>query len=200
MLRAIIMSSEDELAGSLTARLGEIDGLYVACHLRGYAVGVELMRIVRAVAPHVMFVGMHSRELALETTSQIYASFPNVQVVAIDRQRDRAVPLNLARAGARNSVSRSLVLEEMRTALSRVESVFDNSRSYARQVYARLPGKAGHDGPALGVNASIALAVFFGIDALPAAFELNQSFLLKRTERYLVMDAYRKASVVDEKF
>ena len=79
--------------------------VHVTRDLDHYPNSLELLRFLRAHGPHVVFVGVESIAKTFEIVREIERQTPGVQMVAIGRQCDPHVLLDLMRIGIREFAS-----------------------------------------------------------------------------------------------
>ncbi len=104
MLRAMIISEDQEAADALGAALTETGRAGVVRVLQRYPTGNELMRILRAQAPQVFLIDVELLKEALAVASTLATNAPNAQVVAFARRCEQRTLLELMRAGIREFV------------------------------------------------------------------------------------------------
>src|SRR5260221_916806 len=105
MLRAVIICPDQGRSTDLQEALGETRRVGVLRTLNSLPKGVDLVRLLRAAAPEVVFVSMESRRLALETAAGIEEQAPGTQIVAVNRSCDPEALLETMRAGIREFLS-----------------------------------------------------------------------------------------------
>ena len=104
MLRSIIICPDADLNERLETLLTEI-GAHVTRTLDRYPGSLELLRVVRAHAPQVVFVSTESIAKALEIARELEKNTPGIQIFALSRSLDAQVLLELMRAGIREFAS-----------------------------------------------------------------------------------------------
>ena len=204
MLRAIIVSPDKELGGGLEELFVELGHVGVTRNLQRYPTALELTRVMRAHAPHVIFVGIGELPKAMALVREIEAAYPGVQFVAIHRVCEQPVLLELMRAGIREFLAppfnRQAVLEltaRLREAAEKKPPPIESTDL----VFAFLPSKAGVGTSTITLNTACALSRVPKPGVLLADFDLNsgmQRFMLKLDHAYSLVDAVEHASSMDE--
>jgi pilus assembly protein CpaE len=204
MLRAVIISPDQELAhrlGEVIARLGRVTLTRSADH---YLAGYELERFLRANAPQVVFLSIESLAKAMEVIASIEQIVPAVQVVAIDRTCDPGILLDLMRNGVReflgypfDSASFLAATERLTEVLDKKPAVWDSTD----MVFSFLPAKAGVGTSTIALNASVALSKLPDTHVLLSDLDLNSGligFMLKLDNVYSIYEAAESADRLDE--
>jgi Flp pilus assembly CpaE family ATPase len=169
-----------------------------------YPNALELLRFLRAHAPHVVFLGIDSMQKAMETVHEIEKNTPGVQIFALGRQCDAGVLLDVMRAGIREFASLPFDRQSIKESLIRIGTVLETKPPLIEStdnVFAFLPSKAGVGASTLAVNASVALSRLPNNRVLLSDFDLNSGmirFMLKLDNNYGVIDAAEHALHMDE--
>jgi pilus assembly protein CpaE len=204
MIPAVIVSPDPELAQQLEAALADLGQVVVVRSLNDYPAESDLVRLIRALAPQLFFIGVASVERALEVARQIEACAPGIQVMAFDRHCDQAILLELMRAGIREFVSIPLTIHELPNALLRLNAALQRkppSIESTDQLFTFLPSKPGVGCTTIALNTSTALAACPGAKVLLADFDLNcgmVGFLLHLDNSRSIVDAAENAANLDE--
>lgn len=204
MLRAIVVSPDQELGERLEDLLCELGQIAVTRNVNRYPTALDLTRVMRAHAPHVIFLGIADLDQALELVREVETAHPGVQFVAIHRVCEPPVLLQLMRAGVREFLSPPFnrqtvmeVTERLRENAEKKPPVVDNSDL----VFSFLPSKAGVGASTVALNTACALARLPDMEVLLADFDLNCGmlrFMLKIDTAFSVVDAIEHASHMDE--
>ena len=204
MLRAMIVSPDKDLGGKLEDVFFELGDIGVTRNLERYPTALELTRVMRAHAPHVIFVGIEDLPKAMALVREVEAAYPGVQFVAIHRVCEQPVLLELMRAGIREFLAppfnRESVLElaaRLREGAQRKPLLVGSTD----MVFAFLPSKAGVGTSTIALNTACALSRVPKTSVLLADFDLNcgmQRFMLKLDHAYSVVDAVEHAANMDE--
>src|SRR5271154_7230702 len=146
MLRGIIICPDVDLGERLEALLNEMGIVGVIRTLDRYPNSLELVRFLRAHAPHVIFVSTESTTKALEIAKEVEKNTPGVQLVAISRFVDPQILLEVMRAGIREFASLPFDRQTLVEALVRIKDAVQANPpaiEATNQVYSFLPSKAG---------------------------------------------------------
>ncbi|HZU24083.1 MAG TPA: hypothetical protein VFA04_01090 [Bryobacteraceae bacterium] len=204
MLRGLTICPDVELCDRLTVALSELGLIHVTKSLDRYPNGHELMRYVRAHAPHVVFLSTESMGRAMEIMRELEAKMPGFQVVAVSRVCDPETLLECMRAGIREFTSPPFDRGALEQILERIRSAAEQkplSIETTDQVFSFLPSKAGVGTSTIALNAAIAMAHQPDTSVLLSDFDLNSGmirFMLKLDNQYSVTDAAEHAFDVDE--
>ncbi len=204
MLRAIIVSPDKELGGSLEDLFFELRHIGVTRNLDRYPTALELTRVMRAHAPHVIFVGIADLPKAMELVREVEATYPGVQFVAIHRVCEQPVLLELMRAGIREFLAPPFDRQAVLELIARLREGAENkppSITSTDLVFSFLPSKAGVGTSTIALNTACALSRVPKTNVLLADFDLNsgmQRFMLKLDHSYSLVDAIEHASSMDE--
>jgi Flp pilus assembly CpaE family ATPase len=204
MLRGIVICPDVELGERFQQLVSEIGHVHITRTMDRYPSALELLRFLRAHAPHVVFLGIDSMQKAVETVQEIEKHTPGVQIFALGRQCDAGVLLDVMRAGIREFASLPFDRVSIKEALIRISHVLENKPPMIEStdnVFAFLPSKAGVGASTLAVNASVALSRLPNNRVLLSDFDLNSGmirFMLKLDNNYGVIDAAEHALHMDE--
>ncbi|MDP3001439.1 MAG: hypothetical protein Q8N47_28400 [Bryobacterales bacterium] len=204
MLRAIIVSPDKELGGSLEDLFFELGQIGVTRNLERYPTALELTRVMRAHAPHVIFVGIADLPKAMELIREVEAAYPGVQFVAIHRVCEQPVLLELMRAGIREFLAPPFIRQSVQELSVRLREGAERkppSVDSTDMVFAFLPSKAGVGASTIALNTACALSRAPKTSVLLADFDLNcgmQRFMLRLDHAYSLVDAVEHASNMDE--
>src|SRR5215472_12614547 len=125
MLRSIIISPDTDLTERLEGALNDIGAVGVTRTLDKYPASLELVRVIRAHAPQVIFVSTESTTKALELAREVEKNAPGVQIVAISRFCDPQILLEVMRAGIREFASLPFDRQTITDALLRIKDALD---------------------------------------------------------------------------
>jgi len=204
MLRGAIIAPNSDLAQLLAARLKELGGVEVVRTVDHYPDETELPRFLRGSAPQVVFLSVEDVSQAASVASGIEAFAPGTQVVAIHRQVDSQLLLEVMRVGIREFLAAPFDHQQVYDALRRIAEVLDKRPPLIEatdQVYAFLPSKQGVGTTTIAVNFAGAVARRPDCNAVLMDFDLNSGlvgFMLKLQQGYSVVDAVESASRLDE--
>lgn len=204
MLRGIIICPDFDLNERFQLLLAEVGHVHVTRTLDRYPNSLELLRFLRAHAPEVIFLAVDSIPKALEIVREVEKQMAGVQIVAIGRQTDPTVLLDLMRAGIREFASLPFDRSALKETLVRIGATLEAAPpkvDTASHIFAFLPSKAGVGTSTIALNASIALSRLPNIHTLLSDFDLNSGmirFMLKLDNPYGVTDAAENALRMDE--
>jgi pilus assembly protein CpaE len=204
MLRGIIICPDVDLGERLEALLNEIGVVGVIRTLDRYPNALELVRFLRAHAPHVIFVSTESTTKALEIAREVDKNTPGVQMVAISRFCDPQILLEVMRAGIREFASLPFDRQTLTEGLLRVKDALEKRPpeiGATDQVFSFIPSKAGVGTSTIALNFSVAMSRLPNANVLLSDFDLNSGmvrFMLKLDNSYCVTDAAEHSLDMDE--
>ena len=204
MLRGVIICRDEEIASRLEQELGELGHVSVLRKLDALPDSITLTRMVRAIAPEIIFLSTDFVDRARELAGYIEANAPGMQVIAISRASDSQLLLESMRAGIREFLSFPFPRKELYDALVRVNELLSHhplTLKSTDKVFAFLPSKAGVGASTLAVNTAVALSKIPDTTVALSDFDLNSGmvrFMLKLETAYNITDAVEHASEIDE--
>lgn len=204
MLRGTIICPDTDLSERFQRLLEEVGFVHISRALDRYPSSLELVRLLRAHAPQIIFAGIESMSKLSELIRDVERQTPGVQVVAIGRQCDPQMLLDLMRLGVREFVSLPFDRQVFKEVLERVNDSLEAKPpriDTTDQVFCFLPSKAGSGTSTIALNAAIALSKITGNHTLLSDFDLNSGmirFMLKIENGYGVVDAAEHALHMDE--
>jgi len=203
-LRGIVICPEGDLAARFDEALADFQGVQLVRELRRYPDHLELMRMIRASVPHVLFVSMETLPKALEILSTVRAEAPGIQVAALSRTLDPAALLEAMRAGIRECLAPPFDRKELGEALARILAAAEQTPvllDVTDHVYAFLPSKQGVGTSTVAMNLAMALGRQRKGEVLLLDMDLSSGiigFMLKLTNTHCVVDAAENAHALDE--
>jgi pilus assembly protein CpaE len=204
MLRGMIICPDAELNQRLEALLNELGFVSVTRTLERYPSSLELLRFVRAHAPHVIFVSTESTAKAIEVAREVEKNTPGIQIVAISRFCDPQILLEVMRAGIREFVSLPFDRQAVLDTLRRISDAIEQKPPAilaTNQVFTFLPSKAGVGTSTIALNTAVAMSRLANAAVLLSDFDLNSGmlrFMLKLENTYSVTDAAEHSLEMDE--
>jgi len=204
MLRGLLISPDTELASALAASLGETNQAGIVKALDRYPGEVELMRIVMAHAPQVIFVSTESLNKLFEMVKTLESQAQGIQVVAIGRSCDPSLLMELMRFGIREYLPAPFVRETVFESMSRLEELVNKNPpnlSITDQLYTFLPAKQGVGASTVALNTAWALGTHKDTSTLLMDMDLTSGiigFMLKLNPVRTVIDAAQNAHNLDE--
>ena len=204
MYRAILISPETVATGHLAERLQEVGGVSVIRWLDRYPEQLELTRLLRAHAPHLMFLSVASLGSAAGVVRLVEQVAPGLQIIAFQGSYESYLLLEAMRMGIREFIAEPFEAASLREALARAA---DNlvKRPVGVEatdlVFSFLPAKPGVGTTTIAVNTAIALAGVDDTHSLLVDLDLNSGlvqFMLKIENMHSVLEAAEHASEMDE--
>lgn len=165
---------------------------------------VELTRLIRAAAPHILFVSTESMTRAAELVRQTESNAPGIQIIAISRASDPEVLLESMRAGIREFIALPFHLQQIEDSIARAQEQLSKrppTFEASDMVYSFLPSKAGVGTSTIALNVAVALSNVPETPVILSDFDLNSGmmrFMLKLDNGYSVADAAEHAIEMDE--
>jgi pilus assembly protein CpaE len=204
MLRAIIVSPDQDLGDRLDDLFYELGHVGVTRKLDRYPTALELTRVMRAHAPHVIFVGIADLAKALALVREVEAAHPGMQFVAIHGVCEPPVLLELMRAGVREFLSPPFDRQAVLDLVARLKEGAEKKPPTVEStdmVFSFLPSKAGVGASTVALNTASALSRVPQTQVLLADFDMNcgmQRFMLKLDSAHSIVDAVEHAAELDE--
>ncbi len=204
MLRAIIICPDTELTEKLEGSLSDIGLVHITRTMDHYPNTQELLRLVRAHAPQIVFLSTESMMRACNVVRDIEANTPGIQILAIGRSCDPQLLLDVMRSGIREYAAYPFERLVVTEALSRVQETLDKRPAFIEStddVFSFLPSKAGVGTSTIALNAAVAMSRLPNMNVLLSDFDLNSGmmrFMLKLDNGYSVTDAAEHSFHMDE--
>jgi pilus assembly protein CpaE len=204
VLRCIIVSPDREMGAHLEGALLALGEVTICRTLPGYPGEVDLMRVLRAHGPQVIFLSFESVESALEVARLLEAHSTGVQVVGIHHSMDPMVLRESMRAGVREFIASPFEHRQLIESLRGVKDLLERTPIASKatsEIFSFLPSKPGVGTTTLALNVSAALSRRANQQVVLSDFDLSCGmlrFLLKLTNDYSVSDAIEYATRVDE--
>jgi pilus assembly protein CpaE len=204
VLSSIIICPDQEMAARLESALAAIGETVTGRTLHRYPNAIDLVRTLRAHAPHVVFLSFESLDKARDVVQFLETEAEGIQIIALARQVDAQLLRDTMRAGVRECLAepfeRQALLEALQTVKGQIERKPPTLESTS-QIFAFLPSKAGSGTSTIALNVSAALARRPDTHVLLADFDLNSGmmrFMLKLQNEYSVIDAVEHSLRIDE--
>lgn len=204
MLRTILISPDIEFANHLEEALTSFGRIAVVKKVHSYPDASELLRMIRAYAPQVFFVGLESVGQATEVIEWIQRDAPGVQIVATHRTCDPQLLLEAMRIGIREFISLPVNRESLWEMRERLEDQLKRrppASGATDLLFAFLPAKPGVGCSTVAVNTCAAFSRQPDTKTLLIDFDLSSGivrFMLKLDNHYSVVDACERASTLDD--
>jgi len=204
MLRGLIICPDADVTARLESALEDLGLVSVTRVLEHYPNSLELMRFVRAHAPHVIFLSTESMQRATELVREIDQRVPGIQTVAVSRVCDPQLLLECMRVGIREFASLPIDVRSLGEALNRIRVAVESKPpaiETTEQVFSFLPSKAGVGTSTIALNTAVALSSMPDTNVLLSDFDMNSGmvrFMLKLDNGFSVTDACEHALNMDE--
>ena len=205
MLRTVIISPDEGMAERLGETLASIDGaVELSRFVDHYPPMVDLVRILRAHAPEVVFLSFEDLGMAVATVRMLESQSAGLQIIAVNKVCDATHLRESMRAGVREFLTDPFDAESVEDALRGVRALLQRKPpvyNATNQIISFLPSKAGVGCTTLAMNISAALARVKEGSVLLTDLDLNSGmlrFLLKLATEYSLVDAVEAAGAMDE--
>lgn len=202
MLRTIIIGADADLGRSLGSLLNETGRYGVLRATEDYPEGMGLERLLRAHAPHVIFLCVDHLQSAMSVRDGIDSTVPGIPLVAFGRSAGQSVLLELMKVGVREFLPAPFEHNRLYELADRLEQrLSENPLSFDTTdlMFSFLPAKAGVGTSTLALNISLAMSAQTKV--LLADFDLNSgliAFMLKISSAYSLVDAAERSGDMDE--
>jgi pilus assembly protein CpaE len=169
-----------------------------------YPAEAELGRLLRSVAPQVIFLSAEGMQEAVDVAKSVEVHTPGVPVIALGHQPSSSLLLEMMRAGVREFLQTPFEPAAVQEALARVQEAAERvprPADLSEQVFAFLPSKAGAGTSTVALNLSAALSKAPDTRVLLADFDLNSGlidFMLKLDNPHSVISAVENSPRLDE--
>jgi pilus assembly protein CpaE len=204
MLRCIIICPDADLSGRLETVLNEIGTVRATRKLSQYPSSLELIRVLRAHGPEVIFVSTESTAKVLEVAREVEKNTPGIHLVAVNRSCDPQILLQLMHAGIREVASLPFDRQTLTEALVRIKDALQERAPAivaTTEVFSFLPSKAGVGTSTIALNGSVAMSRLPDTSVLLSDFDLNSGmmrFMLKLDNPHSVRTAMEHSLDMDE--
>jgi pilus assembly protein CpaE len=159
-ISAILICPDDTMRAGIQQALAELPGVRIARVLPHYPADVELIRILRAVAPQMLFISTESKE-ALSIVTGCRKLAHDIQVVAICKELDGTQLVPLMRVGIRHCLAPPFSLADVSDVLSHVAQDLEETPPVyesADRLFSFMPAKAGVGASTIAMNTAVALS------------------------------------------
>jgi pilus assembly protein CpaE len=204
VLKCIVVGPDREMTGQLLEIFRELGGITVVRQMERYPHEHELLRMVRSLAPQIVFMGLTEPERCFETIATVQGEFPGLPIACFHSAIEPQLLLKLMQHGIREYVTAPFDPDAMAAVMIRLrDAAIKNPVISPRSnlVYSFLPSKPGSGTTTVAVNASVAMARQSQTNVLLADMDLNSGlirFLLKLKSEYTILDAAQHAAEMDE--
>ncbi len=125
MFRSIIICPDEELSRDLREKCSHVTSLGVSRCINQYPNDIDLLRILRAHAPEIVFLSTDSIPKACAVMLEIEKNIPGIQIIAVNRNWDQSVLIELMRSGIREILPFPFTPEHILSALQRVGQILE---------------------------------------------------------------------------
>ncbi len=205
MLRSLIICPDAEIRRTASENLAHTGLVENQRELDYYPEALEIARLLRAVSPQVVFLGVDGLADALAVAAEATRIDPAIQIVGLGRRAEPAVLLECMRAGIREFVTEPFTLNSFSDSVVRLNSHLEQapapSCSTSGRILAFLPAKGGVGATTVALNCAAAISRKSDGAAVVADFDLTSGlsrFLLKLHNSHSTRDAIERASQLDE--
>jgi pilus assembly protein CpaE len=205
MIRSILICPDSELRRECRDELARTPLVEVVRELEFYPEQLDMVRILRAHAPKIVFLSVERLGEALAVAAEIERSAPGAQIVGLGKNAEPDVLLQCMRAGIREFAAAPLQLAALEESLLRLSQSLEARPANAPQdtgkVFAFLPAKGGVGSTTIAVNLAAAIAKDAPGSVLLADLDTTGGlirFLLKASGSGDVKEALDRATQLDE--
>jgi pilus assembly protein CpaE len=204
MLRGVIICPDEQLGADLREALAENRRVSIVRTIEGYPSEADLARLLRAMAPQIVFLCMGNRRQALSVAASMEGQAPGIQIVAFNRSIQPEALLETMQAGIREFLGLPFEPEAVEQTVARVAEILERrptSIASTDRVFAFLPSKPGVGCSTIALNTSIMLSQLPDTKTLLADFDLNcgmVAFMLQMEATHSIVAAVENAHQMDE--
>ncbi|MFN9921325.1 MAG: CpaE family protein [Acidobacteriota bacterium] len=204
VLKCIVVSPDRNVTGQLLEMFRELGGINVVRQLDQYPHEHELLRVLRSLAPPILFLGLSDPGRCFEIIATVQAEFPGLQIACFHRAIEPQLLLKLMQHGIREYMASPFDVDGLAEVMIRLRDAAMKSPVISPRsnlVYSFLPSKPGSGTTTIALNASIAISRQPKTRVLLADMDLNSGlvrFLLKLNNEYTILDAARHSTEMDE--
>lgn len=204
MIRAAIICRDEALSASLNEALAQFTEVAVLRSVNVYPSGLQLVRLVRAHVPDVLFLAVDDMAYVQEVAQTLEANAPGISLVAIHPTLEPQLLLEVMKLGIREFLSAPFEITALQDTLGRVKEAHSRKPAVLDStdlLFSFLPAKAGAGTSTVAVNVACALAQMDDTSTLLVDFDLNSGmvrFMLKLENAFSILDAAEHAAQMDE--
>lgn len=203
-LKSVLIGPDRDLANQLLEAFQELGSIQIVRDLHDYPNAHDMQRMVRNLAPQIVFLSLKDYERGTECIHAIQSAFPNLQIAVFSNSVDPQILLKLMQQGIREFLAPPFELDKLAEVMIRIrDSANKNPVASAATnlVYSFLPSKPGSGTTTLAINTALSMTKKPDSETLLMDFDLNSGlirFLLKLDNDYTVIDAIQHAENMDE--
>ncbi len=205
MFRSILICPDSDLRRQCRDELARTPLVEVAREVDYYPEKLDLVRILRAHAPKIVFLSVERLSEALAVTAEIERSAPGTQIVGLGKNTEPDVLLQCMRAGIREFAAAPLQIAALEESLLRLSESLEarpaNAPQATGKVFAFLPAKGGVGSTTVAVNIAAAISKDDPGSVLLADLDTSGGlirFLLKANGSGDAKEALDRATQLDE--
>ncbi len=205
MFRSILICPDAELRRQCREELARTPIIELSREVDHYPEAMELVRILRAHAPQIVFLSVEQLSNALVVAGEMERSAPGSQIVGLGKNCEPAVLLQCMRAGIREFAAAPLHAAALEESLLRLSESLEARPSVpphaTGRVFAFLPAKGGVGSSTIALNVAAAIARDEPGSVLLADLDTSNGiirFLLKIGAAGDAKDALDRATLLDE--
>jgi pilus assembly protein CpaE len=204
VIRSVILCPDAEMAAQLEQALTKTGDVTVSRVLREYSNPGDLIRLLRAHAPDVVFLSFESVSRAQDVVRCLEKEADGVQIIGLNRTLDANVFKESMRLGVREFLFYPFEAAGVVDSLYNVAAILERkppSYEATTQIFSFLPSKAGVGASTLALNVSNHLSRRPDTRALLSDFDLSSGmlrFLLRLTNKFSVLDSVEYSTAMDE--
>jgi pilus assembly protein CpaE len=204
MLKGAIICPDEELSEQLEELLADMGVVAVLRTIPRYPNGHELMRMLRANAPQVLFVSIESLSRALEVVVAAEAQSSGIQFVAVGRSADPATLIEVMRSGIREFIPFPFQRQSVYDSLVRLKEMLDRKPMQLDStdlIFSFLPSKPGVGTTTIATNSAIAVSRLPEQRSLLLDCDQNSGmvrFLLQIENNFSILEAAERSFQLDE--
>jgi len=199
MLRGLIICPDTDLKDRLEDLLNQIGIVTIAKKLDRFPTQLQLVRMVRALAPDVIFVSMESTMLAFEIAREMRKNGPGVQIIGLSRVCDQQILMEAMRVGIKEFAALPFDRGRLSEGLRRIEEVVRERRSGnegSSSIFSFIPAKAGVGASTVALNTALALSRSAEGKVLLSDLDLSAGmvrFMLRLENTYSMTDVAERS-------
>jgi Flp pilus assembly CpaE family ATPase len=204
MLRCAVFAPDSDSRDVLALALEEHPGLLVLRSFDQFLSAEALVDFVRAHSPQVLFFDISVGRASLHEAAQALRASEHVHIVAIDRDLEAEVLLELMNGGVREFLRFPFDNEKLAATLARIETAVATApaeRESTDLLYSFLPAKPGSGASVTALHTALELSLRPNHRVLFTDFDLNAGmsrFLMKLSNPLGIRDAIAKIHEMDD--
>jgi pilus assembly protein CpaE len=204
MLRCAIFAPDADSRDVLTLALEEHPDLLILRSFEEFLSGEAIVDFVRAHSPQVLFFDIALGRASLHEAALALKGSEHIHIVAIDRELEAEVLLELMNAGVREFLRFPFDQEKLAATLARIEAAValaPAERESTELLYSFLPAKPGTGASITAIHTAIELSLRPYHRVLYTDFDMNSGvsrFAMKLANPLGLRDALAKINEMDD--